>query len=258
MFYIVFTDVAAVLQRIALFVLLLPMAALAQDRPEAEEAVSGPWSGEIAFGYLSSDGNSDSSSATGRMKVGYVKGNWENELEAKLFGSSDNTGTTAESYQAYFKSLRNLNERNYLFGDLEWKKNRFSGYKKQQFETLGYGRRILTGKVVQLNVEVGAGLSQQKKFISKDPDVLEDEDNPVLNLGAHLNWVVSETSSFEQTLSSNTSSDNTYWESISRLKLDVVGDLKLAIGYTIQGNTDVEPGIEKTDRYTAITLDYAW
>jgi putative salt-induced outer membrane protein YdiY len=55
-----------------------------------------------------------------------------------------------------------------------------------------------------------------------------------------------------------TSSDNTYRESVSRLKLDVAGDLKLAIGYTIQGNTDVEDGIDKTDRYTAITLDYTW
>jgi putative salt-induced outer membrane protein YdiY len=62
----------------------------------------------------------------------------------------------------------------------------------------------------------------------------------------------------ESPWSANITSDNTYWESVSRLKVDVVGDLKLAIGYTVQGNTDVEDGIEKTDRYTAITLDYAW
>ena len=67
-----------------------------------------------------------------------------------------------------------------------------------------------------------------------------------------------ETSTFEQILSSNTTSDNTYWESVTRLRLDIVKDLKLAVGYTVQGNTDVDGDTEKTDRYTAITLDYVW
>jgi putative salt-induced outer membrane protein len=247
------------LRRLVLLVLLLPMFALAQDAPESEaEAIPSPWSGEIALGYISSDGNTDTTSAAGRVKVGYATGNWENELEVRAFGSSDELGTTAESYQANFQSLRNLNERHYLYGNLEWKKNRFSGFKEQTFETLGYGYRILIGEVVQWNVETGAGLSQQEKFITKDPDVLEDEDGALYTVGSDLNWNISETSSFEQILSANISSDNTYWESVSRLKVDVVGDLKLAIGYTVQGNTDVEPGVEKTDRYTAITLDYAW
>jgi putative salt-induced outer membrane protein len=247
------------LQRLVLLVLLLPMFALAQDAPEMEEeAEKSPWSGEIALGYLSSSGNTDTSSATGRLKVGYAKGKWENEFEAKAFGSSDDTGTTAEAYQANFKSLRNLNERHYLFGNAEWRKNRFSGFKSQTFETLGYGYRILIGKVVQWNVEGGAGLSQQEQFITRDPEVTEDKDGAVYTAGTDLNWVISETASFEQILSSNITSDNTAWESVSRLKVDVVGDLKLAIGYTIHGNTDVEDGIDKTDRYTAITLDYAW
>jgi len=235
------------------------MVAFAQDAPEAEEEEeSGPWSGEIALGYLSSAGNTDTTSAAGRVKVGYAKGKWENEFEARAFGSSDDTGTTAESYQAYLKSLRNLNERNYLFGNLEWKKNRFSGYREQTFETLGYGYRILIGEVVQWNVETGAGLSQQEKFITRDPDVLEDEDGALYTVGTDVNWNISETSSFEQILFANMTSDNTYWESISRLRVDIAGDLKLAVGYTIQGNTDVAPGVDKTDRFTAITLDYAW
>jgi len=252
-------NVVNALHRLVLLVFLLPMGALAQDAPEAEEEVEkSPWSGEIALGYLSSAGNTDTSSATGRLKVGYATGKWENEFEAKAFGSSDDTGTTAEAYHANFKSLRNLNERHYLFGNAEWRKNRFSAFKSQTFETLGYGYRILIGEVVQWNIEGGAGLSQQEQFISRDPDVTEDKDGAVYTAGTDLNWVISETASFEQFLSANITSDNTAWESVSRLKVDIVGDLKLAIGYTIQGNTDVEDGIDKTDRYTAITLDYTW
>jgi len=34
--------------------------------------------------------------------------------------------------------------------------------------------------------------------------------------------------------------------------------LALGLSYTIQSNSDVAPGVEKTDTFTAITLDYVY
>jgi putative salt-induced outer membrane protein len=245
--------------RYNLFVLIIfPVLALAHDEPAGEPEDEGPWSGEFALGYLASDGNTDSSSLAGRVQLGYATGNWEHTTEFRGYGSSDEAGTSAENYQAWWNTLYNLTERHYLFANLEWKKNRFSGYTKQTFETAGYGYRIFNSDKLEWNVQGGAGFSQSDKVVSTDPRVTEDEDSAVFTLGTNLIWNISETSSFEQLISANSTSDNTYWETITRVKANVYGGVALAVGYTIQGNTDVEDDIEKTDRFTAVTLEYSF
>ncbi|MDP7041279.1 MAG: DUF481 domain-containing protein [Gammaproteobacteria bacterium] len=225
---------------------------------DVDAAEDNPWSGEVEFGYIASSGNTDSTSGTARVLVAYVTGDWEHKAEAKVFGASEDDDTTAENYQIWGKSLKNLTDRSYAFGRLEWKKNRFSGYPEQTFETIGYGRRILDDERFTLNIEGGLGATQQDKLIAEDPDVIEDENSGLLTLGGDFTWAISETSTFEQLLAINSSSDNTYWESITRLKANVIGGVALAIGYTIQGNTDVDAGTEKTDRFTSISLEYAF
>lgn len=228
--------------------------AFAADGDSADD----PWSGEVEFGYIASSGNTDSTSGTARVRFGYISGHWEHEAEAKVFGASEDDETTAENYQVWGKSLKNLSDRSYAYGRLDWRKNRFSGYPQQTFETFGYGRRVLDDERFKLNFEAGIGATQQDKLIAEDPDVIEDENSGLVTLAGDFSWAISETSSFEQLLSINSASDNTYWESITRLKANVIGGVALAIGYTIQGNTDVEAGTEKTDKFTSISLEYGF
>jgi len=233
-------------------------AALPAIEELVEEEEPSPWSGEVALGYLSSDGNTDSSSFAGRVKVAYTRNAWENWVEGKAFGSSDDNGTTAEAYEVIGRSLRNLDPKNYLFGQLEWKKNRFSAYTQQTFEKLGYGHRLLTGDVFFLNLETAVGLTQQKAVISTEPTVTDNERGAVYSVGGDFTWNISETTTFEQLASANIAEDNTSWETITRLKLNIVNSLALSVSYNIQGNTDVDDGVDRTDRYTSITLDYSF
>ena len=69
---------------------------------------------------------------------------------------------------------------------------------------------------------------------------------------------ISETSEFEQKLLTEIGSENTYTESVTALRAKVVGNLALVLSYTIKNNSDVPPGIEKTDTFTAISLEYAF
>ena len=253
----------------AMLALLFPVFAWSQADAE-EEAPKSPWSGEIAFGYIASSGNTDTSSSAGRLKVAYDKGAWENFVEFKVFASSDDneddqgekSGTTAETYEAIGRSLYNFNEKNYGYGQLEWRKNRFSAYTEQWFETAGYGHRLLTGDVFMLNLEAGIGLTQQDKVVDlpAPPGATgtDTERNVVYSAGGEFIWQISETAKFEQLANAKIASDNTAWETVSRIKLTIVEKLALSVGYTIQGNTDVSADVEKTDRYTAITLDYAF
>jgi len=52
--------------------------------------------------------------------------------------------------------------------------------------------------------------------------------------------------------------ENTYTESVTAISAQVVGNLALVASYTIKNNSDVLPLIEKTDTYTAISLEYTF
>jgi len=236
--------------------LMLSGLAVAQDA--VDDAPSSPWSGELSLGYLASSGNTDSSSGTFQFKVGYAVNLWEHSLQGKSFNSSEDGVTTAENYKLSWKSIFSFSEHNYGFGVLDWNKNRFSGFPRQSFATAGYGRRILNSDRFILNAEVGAGYSKQQKRISDIPDITEDEDGVVGTVGGDFKWNFSETAYFEQTLNANVAQSNTYWESVSKVSANLVNSLSLGASYTIQANTDVEPGVEKSDRFTAITLDYSF
>ncbi len=63
---------------------------------------------------------------------------------------------------------------------------------------------------------------------------------------------------FTQKLLLEIGDQNRYTQSISALKATLVGDLALVLSYTIKHNSDVLPGIEKTDTFTAISLEYGF
>ena len=226
----------------------------AHDEPAAEE--KGPWSGDISLGYLSSRGNTDSSSGTAALRVGYDINAWHHALTGKAFGSSEEDQTTAENYQAGWKSSYDFTKHNYGFGALDWNKNRFSGYPQQSFATAGYGRRVLDSAKFVMNLEIGAGYAKQKKQVTAD--TTEDEEGGVGTLGGDFLWNFSESAAFEQTLYGFAASANTFWQSVSKIRANLIGSVALGLSYTLQGNTDVAPGVEKIDSFTAITLDYAF
>lgn len=231
----------------------------AAAEPEAEtEEPEGPWSARISLGYLASSGNSDSSSSTAEFEVGYDVSRWHHWLGGSGFGSSEENETTAENYKFGWKSSYDFTEFNYTFGSLDWNKNRFSGYPEQTFALVGYGRRVLNSEAFVLNLEVGVGYSQQEKVVDDVTGETEDEDGGVGRLGGDFTWNFSDAGVFEQSLYASVASANTYWESVSKVRADLIGRLALGLSYTIKANSDVAPGIDKTDTFTAITLDYVY
>ena len=51
---------------------------------------------------------------------------------------------------------------------------------------------------------------------------------------------------------------NTYAESVTAISAKLLGDLALVASYTIRNNSDVPPLTEKTDTFTALSLEYVF
>jgi len=218
----------------------------------AEEDENDPLEGNVKFGYLATTGNTETSSLNTSFESKYVAGSWHHEAMASAINASENKVTTAEAYEAGWKSGWDFTDRDFVFGRLNWRKDRFGGFDTQFSQTVGYGRHIIDTDVHTLDGELGFGARQSE-------DQLGVTQNETIATGAlKYKWQFSDTSEFGQSLRVEVGGDNTFSESVTSISAKLIGALNLVASYTIRNNSDVPLGTEKTDTRTAVSLEYTF
>lgn len=209
--------------------------------------------GAAALGYLSTSGNTDATNLNASLDVTWdLDGPWKHDWTALAINASTDDVTTAEAYAAGYKATRDFSPTSYLFFSGDWRQDQFSGYDRQVTEAVGYGRRLIDNARHMLAVEGGAGAKQSELITG------EELDEAIVRGGLDYLFVISESSEFSQELLIEQGDDNRYMESTSALKTRIVGNLALVLSYVIKNNSDVPVGIEKTDRFTALSLEYGF
>lgn len=228
------------------------MLAIALTAPVAAQQEEGPWSGKATLGYLATSGNTENSNLNSGFEITYAPNSWTHRLRALAINAAENEVTTAEAYELGWKSELALSEANYIFARVVWRKDRFSSYDQQLSESIGYGRRVIDTDRHKLNAEIGAGARQS--------DLVDGttENEVILRAGLDYLWAFSETAQFSQDIGVEAGDTNTYIESITALKSQLLGQLALVASYTVKHNTEVVAGTEKTDTFTALSLEYAF
>jgi putative salt-induced outer membrane protein len=235
---------------LALSFLLFSGAAWSQAGGAVEE--ESPWSGSASLGFLSTSGNTDSTIYNSAFEVSYARNKWTHTFGGAAFGAEQTDVSTSEAYAADWKSAYDFSEQNYIFGLVNWRKDRFSGVDEQLSEAIGYGRRIIDTPAHLLSAEIGAG--------HRNADLSDgtSESGVIGTLGMDYVWTFSETSNFEQNISVESGSDNTFIESVSAVRAKLLGDLAIVFSYTVRNNSDVPVGSVDTDKFTAISVEYAF
>ena len=216
-------------------------------------APADPFVGSAALGYLSTSGNTDATNLNSLMKVTWdLDGPWKHNWTALAIRATTEDVTTAEAYAAGYKAMRDISETSYLFASGDWRQDEFSGYDRQVTEAIGYGRRLIDNTRHMLAVEGGVG--------AKQSDLVTGEELDEAIVLGRLDYLLtlSENSQFNQKFLIELGDDNRYTESTSALKTRIVGNLALVLSYVIKNNSDVPVGIEGTDRFTALSLEYGF
>jgi len=233
--------------------LLLVAAAPLASLHAQEEAMS-PWSGEVSAGFVSSSGNSDTRTANARFELGYDSTDFKHRLNGQALQTRDDSQTTVERYTAGYKLDYNLTPKDFLFFSAEFEKDLFGGVRQRTAQTAGYGRRLLDSGRHQWNVELGGGL-RQLEF--QEPDGAS-EDEAIGRFFSDYRFRISDSSRFEQSVRVESGKSNTSTESVSELQLSIIGNIFVALSYTLRHNTDVAEGTDKVDTFTAINLSYGF
>lgn len=234
---------------VVIFVLFSGAAHSQAGNPAAEES---PWAGSASLGYLATSGNTDTTSYNSAFEVSYAVNKWTHTFDGAANGADESDEATAEAYQAGWKTSYDFSEQNYVFGMVNWRKDRFSGVDQQLSEAFGYGRRLIDTPAHLLSLELGVG--HRSADLSDDTE----ESSAIGTLGVDYKWTFSESSNFEQHIGVESGPDNTYTESVSAVRAKLLGDLAVVFSYTVRNNSDVPIGNEKTDKFTAISVEYAF
>lgn len=223
------------------------------------DAEKSPWKSSAELGYVMTTGNSETSTTNAKFDATHEKDAWRHNVHAEAFGAkttdsvTDIETTSAERYQLSGKSDYKYSEFNYVFGLINYDKDRFSGFEYQTTAAVGYGRRLLNDDDMTLDLEVGPGIR-----IIKLDGAADSDSEGVLRMAAKYKWNISPTSTFTEDFSIDAGSDLTVSKSVTALTAKVNSSLAMKISLTLRNNSEVPIGKEETDTETAVTLVYSF
>lgn len=206
--------------------------------------------GRVQAGYIAARGNSNTTNFNGKVVMGIDQMDWRHAWIAAGIYSKDETTVIAENYRAGYKADRKLDGQNYLFLALSWEQNEFAGYDQRTSEAIGYGRRMFDTDTQRLDLEVGLGARQTELVDGSD------RDETIGRLALSYFWDFGEHSDFSHQMALETGDFNTYFESVTSVSSQLIGELDLVASYTVKRNSTVPAGREKMDTYTTISVRY--
>jgi putative salt-induced outer membrane protein len=209
------------------------------------------FSGTGEFGLVFNRGNSDSEAANARLEMLWKGDIWENEASAVGVYARDSDTTSANRFTLANTLKRNLSDRTYLGGSVRYDRDKFSSYRYQSSVAATYGYRVLTGDVHFLTLEAGPGYQ-----FNEIRSTGETENQAILRARASYEWVISDSTKLTNKLLLESGSKNTFAENALALTVSINDRISLGSGVTVRHNTDVEPGTEKTDTLTTLTVAY--
>lgn len=207
--------------------------------------------GDVAYSQVS--GNSESDSLTLGVELTYEQDAWRHIGEVDIYSASQEGSQTAEAYKLNAKTRYTFSERTYAFGNGRYSSDRFSGYDYQTSIAGGFGRDFIDDGTTLLEGEAGVG------YRVSDPEGAADEDSEaIFLLTAAFDRVLTDTTVFESDWRIESGSDNTNLQSELALKVAVMEALALRVAYTVEHNTEVPAGTDKTDTLFSVGLNYSF
>ena len=147
--------------------ILAPAAVRADDpaAPPSATAPTKPWTNETEFSYVSANGNTKSTTTSGKEKFAYTLKKTVFEIFGGGLGTKSAGVVTAEQYNAGEKISYKLSERNYTFEQFRWDKDRFAGINDRYDSTAGFGRELIVTDTDKLIAEIGGGWTAEDRLI---------------------------------------------------------------------------------------------
>lgn len=209
------------------------------------------WEGGAELGFVSTAGNSKTKTVNAKLDVKKSWSAWADNYKIDALNSKQDGIRSAEKYSTYNKLQYNFNQNDYTFWDVDYEKDRFSGFENQTGTSIGYGRKLIHNDIHNWDIEIGPGYRASKLENG------DKQEEAVVKLTTHYEWKISDSAKFNQLVSHEEGDDNSISRSESSLSTQIAGQLAMKVSYKVKYVDVVPLGFERTDTETAVTLVYA-
>lgn len=223
------------------------------------------WQAEVEVGLLIRTGNTESESWKGKLNLEREINLWRHQgefdyyrqetenLEGESVIDADRVFASAQTNRQFEEGS---NSSLFLYGSYE--DDRFSSYEYQSTIALGYGNRYTWSEDLFADFEVGPGYSYDKRR-----DTGETGGEAIVRLAGNLNWDISPSSRFTQSVSTEVGDENVRTRAVSAVTANINSALALRVSLTLTHNDTVYEQAsgrvpEKLDTETAVTLVYSF
>jgi len=229
-------------------------AALAQAPCPCPTPPAGPpplWSGSAELSFLSTSGNTTTSSLGSGLEVDYKPAPWTVIFKAGYLRSSTDGVTTAEQLNASVKGIRDLTPRIDVYAGGGYLRNRFAGLNSFITGEGGAGYKILVGPVHTLRGELGLGYNREDRLVGGNRNYAS------ARAGLGYKWEFSKTAAFTNDASYQrdfSDSENWIFSDKAAVAASLTATFSLKASYTLLYRHEPVPTFKRTDTATAVAL----
>jgi putative salt-induced outer membrane protein len=224
--------------------------------------VPGTWNTSAELGAISTTGNTQGTSVTGKIDAKQELESWSNEYIANGYYAEDKTtladGSTqdvasADRYALSAKAAyKLLNGGQKLFVLASFTSDKFGAFTKYSSISVGHSAPWYKTPDKELDVDIGPGYFEGRLA---DGSV---ERGISVRAAASFKWQVSATALFTQTASVERATENTHSDIETALSTKIYDKMQMKAAFVARSDTNVPNQKKSTDTQTSLTLVYSF
>jgi putative salt-induced outer membrane protein len=233
----------------------------------AAPAAAEPWKGTAELGLAVSRGNAESENLNAKLDFTREHEQWLYAVSASalrskgdvvVIGANGTTSTasvtTANRYEVGGKIGYKVSDRMYVFGSARYDNDDFASYQWQLIASAGVGYQFVKTDTTEFSVEAGPGARRVQPIevlvtTPPPPRLIEPdaETDLVGRLGANFRHQLTESTELTNVTLVETGGGNTFIQNDTGVSVKLSDRFALKTGLQFRHNSDVPPGVDKTD-----------
>jgi len=238
------------------FALLLAVSLTIAARPSSAQDVAQTKPTKIAAdaAYISTNGNTETTTISGGDKIDHKTGDWLFTQEARATWGKADGQENVGNYMALLRPDYLISEKLSAYALGTWRRDVFSGISREFQEGAGLSFHALTGPTNQVDLDAGGGWIQRK-------DILGGEDTfSMARTGARYKHGFTEKAYFEARgayLFNLEDGDDSQGNAALSLVAPIAGKFAMKLAYDVFYRNKPLPGFEKTDTTFGAGIQFA-
>lgn len=210
------------------------------------------WSGSAEFGLALASGNADSETVNGKFTFLRESDDWFYGINAAGLRAKADDTLSANRFEAGLKLGYDFSEKAYAFGSTRYEKNDFASFEYQTIASAGLGYRFIDSERTTLLGEFGPGVRRVQPI-----DLLQGTPPVAVAQAAETDAIARGSLDFQHKLTGNTTLTNlllvesgggsAFLQNDTGVAVQINQRFALKAAYQVRHDTEVSPGVEKTD-----------